>query len=184
MWAQFSVSYSIAIVGATITWLLLLITIISISIAKECVSLGPISLTVSGRARERGGGGRDGETSWPLVSRDLAWRKKRRAHSLRSCRHTIPSETHNHYLCCCVWAAAEYVPKKPKTLVRTLVKFVKFTRDNNQTTRVAKGVSSRPQRTARVRASGTQVYRCGGDLSSRIIKGIIIKIQWAVMWLF
>lgn len=66
-------------------------------------------------------------------------REKKRAHSLRSCRHTIPSETQNHYLCCCMWAAADDVPK---TLVRTLGKFVKLMHDNNQTAKVAKACHS------------------------------------------
>lgn len=38
-----------------------------------------------------------------------------------------------------MWAAADYVPK---TLVRALVKFVKFMHDNNQTTKVAKACHS------------------------------------------
>lgn len=38
-----------------------------------------------------------------------------------------------------MWAAADYVPK---TLVRALVKFVKFMHDNNKTTKVAKACHS------------------------------------------
>lgn len=63
-----------------------------------------------------------------------------------------------------------------KSLVRALVKFVKFMHDNNQTTKVAKGVSSKLQHTAHVQASGTQVWN-RQIKPSWPYKGFIIKFN-------
>lgn len=55
-----------------------------------------------------------------------------------------------------MWAAADDVPK---TLVRTLGKFVKLMHGQQPNRQSSKGVSLRLQHTAHVQASGTQVWR-------------------------
>lgn len=72
--------------------------------------------------REKGGG----KGAWSrerhgdlLTFRELRFKQKQKkegAHSLRNNRHTIQSETHNLDLrCCCMWAAADNVPKNTCT---------------------------------------------------------------------